>query len=167
MVGNGRVGKTSLTHRVVFDQFEEQAARTKVVNSYSKAVHIENTQKWAQVQIWDTLGQDRFKSVAPAYFRRAVGAFLVYDISNMESFRALEEWYEQIQNSQEKVIIMLLGNKLDVANREVPYNEAMEYAMKNNFGFMEVSAKMGIGAKEALGRMVAGKVIYFVITSKI
>ena len=85
----------------------------------------------------------------------------------MESFRALAEWYEKIENSQEKVIIMLLGNKLDVANREVPYNEAMEYAMKNNFGFMEVSAKTGIGAKEALSRMVAGKINSVVITFKI
>ena len=47
----------------------------------------------------------------------------------MESFKAINEWYEQIQNSQEKVIIMLLGNKIDVANREVPYNLAMDYAM--------------------------------------
>ena len=67
-----------------------------MVNSYSKSVHIEDTQKWANTQIWDTLGQDRFKSVAPAYFRRAVGAFLVYDITSYESFKAVDEWYEQI-----------------------------------------------------------------------
>ncbi len=52
---------------------------------------------------------------------------------------------------------MLLGNKIDEARREVPYNEAMEYAMQRNFGFIEVSAKMGLGAKEALGRLVTGK----------
>ena len=52
---------------------------------------------------------------------------------------------------------MLVGNKSDLANREVSYNQAMEFAMQNNFGFMEVSAKMGLGAKEAIGRLVTGK----------
>ena len=64
------------------------------------------------------------------FFRGAVGAFLVYDVCNLESFIALDKWYEQIQKTSDtKVIVMMLGNKKDKVEREVPYNMAMQYAM--------------------------------------
>lgn len=89
-------------------------------------MQIEGTERWAQLHIWDTLGQEKFMALSPLFFRRAVGAFLVFDISNMESFKALDKWYEQIlKNNDTKLIIMLLGNKKDKNTREVPYNVAM------------------------------------------
>mmetsp|Transcript_31611 Transcript_31611/g.22895 ORF Transcript_31611/g.22895 Transcript_31611/m.22895 type:complete len:137 (-) Transcript_31611:29-439(-) len=95
-------------------------------------------------------------ALAPLFFRRAVGAFLVYDVTSMESFEAIDRWYEQIlKNIDTRVIVMLLGNKKDLPNREVPYNTAMEYCMKRNFGLMEVSAKSGNGVKEAFNRLVS------------
>ena len=95
-------------------------------------------------------------SLAPLFFRRSVGAFLVYDVTSMESFKAIDKWYQQIlKNTDTKVIVMLLGNKKDKENREVPYNTAAKYAMEHNFGLMEVSAKLGHGVKEAFNRMVA------------
>ena len=64
------------------------------------------------------------------FFRGAVGAFLEYDVCNLESFMALDKWYEQIQKTSDtKVIVMMLGNKKDKVEREVPYNMAMQYAM--------------------------------------
>ena len=78
-------------------------------------------------------------ALSQLFFRGAVGAFLVYDVCSMESFRALDKWYEQIiKTTDTKVIVMLLGNKKDKVEREVPYNMAMQYAMMNNFGLMEV-----------------------------
>ena len=95
-------------------------------------------------------------ALAPLFFRRAVGAFLVFDVCSMESFKALDKWYEQItKNMDSKVVVMLLGNKKDKNSREVPYNVAMQFAIERNFGFMEVSARTGSGVTEALNRLVA------------
>ena len=69
-------------------------------------------------------------ALSQLFFRGAVGAFLVYDVCNLESFIALDKWYEQIQKTSDtKVIVMMLGNKKDKVEREVPYNMAMQYAM--------------------------------------
>ena len=116
---------------------------------------IEGTEKMAQLHIWDTLGQEKFMVLSGLFFRGAVGAFLCYDVCSIESFKALDKWYEQITNTADtKVIVMVLGNKKDKVNREVPYNMAMQYAMERNFGLMEVSAKTGSGVKQAFNRLV-------------
>ena len=94
LVGNSSVGKTSLTTRCVFNEFNENSANSRVCQVVSMPPYnIEGTQDWAQVQIWDTLGQEKFHSLAPLFFRRAVGAFLVYDVSDRESFDSLDLWH--------------------------------------------------------------------------
>jgi len=127
LVGDKRVGKTSITNRAVFDEFNDKESETRVVQISQKTLLVENTDKWAQLHIWDTLGQEKFMALAPLFFRRAVGAFLVFDLCNMDSFDALDKWHEQLlKNTDTKVIIMLLGNKKDKSReREVPYNLAM------------------------------------------
>jgi small GTP-binding protein len=88
------VGKTSITNRFVDGLFSEKEAQTRQVQIMRKMIKIENTDnKWAQLHIWDTLGQEKFKAVAPLFYRKAVGAFLVYDCTNRQSFEAVEEWY--------------------------------------------------------------------------
>ena len=94
LVGNKRVGKTSLTNRCVFDEFNEMSQSTRVVQIVPKMFDLEDTDKRAQVHIWDTLGQEKFMSLAPLFFRRSVGAFLVYDVTSMESFNAIDKWYQ-------------------------------------------------------------------------
>ena len=86
VVGNKRVGKTSITNRCVFDEFNEQSQSTRVVQIVPKIFNIAGTEKRAQLHIWDTLGQEKFMSLSSLFFRRSVGAFLVYDVSSMESF---------------------------------------------------------------------------------
>ena len=146
-MGNKRVGKTSITNRAVYEEFNENEASTRVVQISQKTVAIQDTEKKAQLHVWDTLGQEKFMSLAPLFFRRAVAAFLVYDVCQLESFKALDKWYEQIlKNTDSRVLIFVLGNKKDkTTSREVPYNVGMQYAMQHNFGFMEVSAKTGLG----------------------
>jgi Ras-related protein Rab-2A len=109
------------------------------------------------LHIWDTLGQEKFKSVAPLFFRKAVGAFLVYDCTNKASFDHLKSWFDDIVNNIDtRVIIMLIGNKCDLPNREVSYNMAMDYARHNNFGFLEVSAKTGTNVNSSFNCLVRG-----------
>jgi len=82
----------------------------------------------------------------------------VFDCTSMESFRQCDGWFEQMsQTVDSRILIMLLGNKCDLPNREVPYNMAMEYARKRNFGFLEVSAKSGANIKNAFNCLVRGK----------
>ena len=72
----------------------------------------------------------------------------MYDVTSMESFKAIDKWHQQIlKNTDNKVIVMLIGNKKDKIKREVPYSMAAKFARENNFGFMEVSAKSGSGVK--------------------
>ena len=109
-----------------------------------KTINIEGSSKFASLHVWDTLGQEKFKALAPLFFRKAVGAFLVYDCTNEQSFKNVDSWFSEISNNVDtRVIIMLIGNKCDLPNREVPYNTAMDYAKSKNFGFLEVSAKTG------------------------
>ena len=91
-----------------------------------------------------------------------MGAFLVYDCTSRKSFDEVEEWYKQISSNIDgaRVIVMLLGNKCDLPNREVPYNDAMEYARSRNFGFLEVSAKTGSNIRNSFNCLVRGKGIY-------
>ena len=83
-----------------------------------KLIKIEKTDTWAQLHIWDTLGQEAFKSMSPIFFRKAVGVFLVFDCTSMESFSALDSWFESMsQVIDSKVLIMLLSNKSDRPDR--------------------------------------------------
>jgi Ras-related protein Rab-21 len=82
LVGDMRVGKTSITNRAVFDEFNNEEDVTRVVQISQKTINVDGTDKWAKIHIWDTLGQEQFMALAPLFFRRAVGAFLVFDLTN-------------------------------------------------------------------------------------
>jgi len=74
----------------------------------------------------------------------------VYDVTNKDSFYALDSWYQQLQNNAEsKIVVMLLGNKVDLPNKEVTSEMGAEYARSKDFGFLEVSAKTDVGIKSA------------------
>lgn len=159
LIGNARVGKTSLINYYMHRQFNENEEKSKVVNIKRKTQLIENTNKIAQLMIWDTLGEEEFKSIAAIFFKKAVGAFLIYDVNDRQSFEELDTWFEQISlNADQRVIIMVLGNKCDEKNREVTYNEGMEYAKSKNFGFLETSAKTGYNVDNAFNCLVRGKI---------
>jgi small GTP-binding protein len=167
LVGDARVGKTSITNRFFNDNFNPNEASSVTVQIQRKTVNIENTSKWAELHVWDTLGQEKFKSLASLFFKKSVGAFLVYDCTNKMSFDHLESWYSEISNNVDtRVIIMLLGTKCDLPNREVSYNQAMEYARAKNFGFLEVSAKTGTNINAAYNCLVRGNlslIVHFVL----
>ena len=92
LVGNKQVGKTSISNRYVEGTFSEDYKTSTEVKYKRKNVAIAGTQNIAQLHIWDTLGQERFKALAPIFFRRSIAALLVYDVTNKESFLALETW---------------------------------------------------------------------------
>ena len=101
LVGESRVGKTSITTRYVDDSFNEDEASSRAVRFYSKTFDIPETDKSAQLHVWDTLGQEKWFAIAPVFFRGTGGAFIVFDLGNRESFDKLDRWIELTKKSVE------------------------------------------------------------------
>jgi Ras-related protein Rab-21 len=79
----------------VNDTFNEKEERSRNVQILKKTIMVENSDsRWAQLHIWDTLGQEKFKAIAPIFYRKSVGAFLVYDVTSRKSFEDVDEWYQ-------------------------------------------------------------------------
>ncbi len=105
-----------------------------------------------KLQIWDTAGQESFRSITRSYYRGAAGALLVYDITRRDTFNHLTQWLKEArQNSSHKdMVIMLIGNKSDLEHRrQVSKEEGKEFAQKNNLIFLETSAKTAANVNEA------------------
>lgn len=98
--------------------------------------------KSVKAQIWDTAGQERYRAVTSAYYRGAVGAMLVYDITKRQTFDHVPRWLEELRNhADNNIVIMLVGNKCDLDNlRAVPTEDAKEFAQKEGLFFLETSA---------------------------
>ena len=103
-----------------------------------------------QLDVWDTAGQDRFRSLIPSYYKRAAGALVVYDITNMETFKSIHSWMNEINDHADQDILkMVIGNKTDLeAERIVWETDGEELAKQYGSAFMETSALDGINMKE-------------------
>ena len=154
LIGDWGVGKSNILLRITQDAFDAESRTTIGVEFSQKVMNI-NQQKIV-VQIWDTAGQDRYKAITSAYYRSASAAILVYDISKRSSFENLQNWIKEIrENTSESISIMLLGNKIDLeSSRAITKIEGEEYARKNQFLFMEVSALSGENIIQAFNSVV-------------
>ena len=143
IVGDASVGKSNLLLRYSHGQFREEYQLTIGVEFGSNNVAIDD--KIYRIQIWDTAGQENFRSITRAYYKNSACALIVYDISRKESFENISSWIEDCKNSSPKSVFMVLvGNKCDLEeNREVSEEEGRELAEKNGMLFFETSAKTG------------------------
>ena len=109
-----------------------------------------------KVQIWDTAGQEKYRSITSSYYKGAQGCLLVYDITKKKSFDNIDKWYSELKsNSDEKIYTMLLGNKSDLEeNREVSIEEAEKKAKNFNIAFMETSAYNGNNINKAFNELI-------------
>ncbi|KAJ2080321.1 hypothetical protein H4R24_003148 [Coemansia sp. RSA 988] len=107
--------------------------------------------KKIKLQIWDTAGQESFRSITRSYYRGAVGALLVYDITRRDTFEHVTTWLEDVRkHSNTETTIMLIGNKYDLAaKRAVPYEEGSKFAEDNDLYFIETSAKTDDNVEKA------------------
>ncbi|KAI9318414.1 ras family-domain-containing protein [Dichotomocladium elegans] len=103
-----------------------------------------------KLQIWDTAGQETYRTITRSYFRGAAGALLVYDITSRKSFDELPTWLADVrQHANPNTVIMVVGNKKDLeSNREVSREEGEQFARDNDLFFMETSAKSGENVEE-------------------
>jgi Rab family, other len=145
VVGDSGTGKSSLLHRFVEDVFSEDQTQTIGVEFGAKVVQLLG--KKIKLQIWDTAGQERYKSVTRSYYRGAVGCLIVYDITNRGSYEHVSTWLNDVRQLAGKdVVVMLIGNKSDLANSEkrvVSHNEASLLAQENGLMHFETSAATG------------------------
>lgn len=149
LVGDIAVGKSCIMLQFSSGQFRKDHEITIGVEFAIKTIEIEN--KIIKLQIWDTAGAEAFHSVTRSYYKGAACAFLVYDITKKETFNNVTKWLKEVKNNCDKEIcIILVGNKIDLENkREVPKEEAEQFALENNLLFIETSAKEGNNIKEA------------------
>ena len=143
IIGDSAVGKTNLLLKFTKNKFIDSHQLTLAVEFGAKDVKIKN--KIYRIQIWDTAGSERFRSITRSYYNNSVCAIVVYDIANKKSFENVSSWIEEVKDNSLKVItIILVGNKIDlIKEREVSTEEGKEFADKNNITFFETSAKTG------------------------
>ena len=141
LLGDSGVGKSSLLLRYTKHEFNVDMRSTIGVEFALKYLKIDNFQ--LKVQIWDTAGMERYRSITSAYYKGAKGVIIVYDICREKSFENVDKWIEDFKSkADEDAVILLIGNKNDLDNkREVNKEEAELKAQKNKFAFMETSAK--------------------------
>ncbi len=112
-LGDQSVGKTSIIHRFIYDQFEESYSATIGIDFMSHKMYVED--KTIILNLWDTAGQERFKSLIPSYIKDSAVAIVVYDITSKQSFQSVNKWIEDARNLRDdEVLLVLVGNKSDL-----------------------------------------------------
>ncbi|KAI8084922.1 GTP-binding protein [Halteromyces radiatus] len=141
LIGDSGVGKSNLLSRFTTNEFNLESKSTIGVEFATKNIEIEK--HTIKAQIWDTSGQERYRAITGAYYRGAVGALLVYDITRQTSFQNVTHWLKELrEHADPNIVIMLVGNKLDLSetNRAVTTEEGGALAEQEGFLFMETSA---------------------------
>ncbi|CAO2633812.1 Ras-related protein Rab-6B, partial [Lemmus lemmus] len=151
-LGEQSVGKTSLITRFMYDSFDNTYQATIGIDFLSKTMYLED--RTVRLQLWDTAGQERFRSLIPSYIRDSTVAVVVYDITNLNSFQQTSKWIDDVRTERgSDVIIMLVGNKTDLADkRQITIEEGEQRAKELSVMFIETSAKTGYNVKQVRAR---------------
>lgn len=146
LLGDTGVGKTSLGKRFVSDSFLSNEVNTVGASFLSKTVVVEELNRTFKYQIWDTAGQEKYRSLAPMYYRGAAAAIVVYDITRANTFEKVKHWIKELhQLGPRDAVIAIAGNKSDLEDsRQVMGKQAAEYAKSVNALFAETSAKTAV-----------------------
>lgn len=149
LIGDSGVGKSNLLSRFTRNEFNLESKSTIGVEFATKSIEAEG--KKIKAQIWDTAGQERYRAITSAYYRGAVGALLVYDISKHGTFENVERWLKELRDhADQNIVVLLVGNKSDLDHmRAVTTDEAKAFAEKHQLAFMETSAQDGKGVNDA------------------
>merc|ERR1711981_408387 len=149
IIGDTGVGKSCLLLQFTDRRFQPVHDLTIGVEFGARMITIDGKQ--IKLQIWDTAGQESFRSITRSYYRGAAGALLVYDITRRETFNHLTTWLDDArQHSSSNMVIMLIGNKSDLeARRDVKREEGEAFAREHGLIFMETSAKTADNVEDA------------------
>uniref|UniRef100_A0A3B3TNL7 Ras-related protein Rab-25 n=1 Tax=Poecilia latipinna TaxID=48699 RepID=A0A3B3TNL7_9TELE len=157
LIGESGVGKSNLLSRFTKNEFLHDSRTTIGVEFSTRTVQLDNFT--IKAQIWDTAGLERYRAITSAYYRGAVGALLVYDISKHLTYESAERWLKELyDHADPHMVVMLVGNKKDLESlRTVPTEEAKDFADKKGLMFMETSALDSTNVERHSATLVYGR----------
>lgn len=156
LIGDSGVGKSNLLSRFTRNEFNLDSKSTIGVEFATRSIQV--NAKTIKAQIWDTAGQERYRAITSAYYRGAVGALLVYDISKRPTYENVQRWLKELRDhADSNIVIMLVGNKSDLRHlRAVTTEEAKQFASENNLSFIETSALDASNVEMAFQNILTG-----------
>ena len=165
IVGDSGVGKTNLVKRFVQNSFNLNTQSTVGVEFFSNNYYVND--KLIRIEMWDTAGQERYKSITSAYYKGAIGALIVYDVTNISSFKNVDRWFYEIKDFASKDIqVIMIGNKTDLIDKkEISTEMSQDKALELEIPVLETSALNASNVKEAFHLLI--KEIYINILGKI
>ncbi|XP_028755551.1 ras-related protein RABA1f-like [Neltuma alba] len=164
LIGDSGVGKSNLLSRFTRNEFSLESKSTIGVEFATRSIKVDD--KIVKAQIWDTAGQERYRAITSAYYRGAVGALLVYDVTRHVTFENVERWLKELRDhTDSNIVVMLVGNKADLRHlRAVSTEDAKSFAEKENTFFMETSALESLNVANAFTEVLTQ--IYQVVSRK-
>uniref|UniRef100_G3MT14 Uncharacterized protein n=1 Tax=Amblyomma maculatum TaxID=34609 RepID=G3MT14_AMBMU len=148
LLGDSGVGKSSILQRFVYNTFNSSAESTIGASFMMKNLVLHD--RTFKFNIWDTAGQERYRALAPMYYRGAAAAVIVYDITSMDSFNAVQSWVRELQlHGEQNIALGIAGNKCDLEDhREVSLATGESYAHQHGAVFVETSALKATNIQE-------------------
>jgi small GTP-binding protein len=148
VIGNSGVGKSCITLKATQDIFKEDIASTIGFQFFS--FHVKIDDKIFKLQIWDTCGQEIYRSLITNFYRSTALAIICYSVTDAKSFQEIDIWLKQLKmNADPDCKVFLIANKIDLPNRVISSEEGMKCKKEHGFEcYMETSAKTGVNVKE-------------------
>nr|GEX01584.1 Ras-related protein RABA2a [Tanacetum cinerariifolium] len=164
LIGDSGVGKSNLLSRFTRNEFCLESKSTIGVEFATRTLQVEG--KTVKAQIWDTAGQERYRAITSAYYRGALGALLVYDVTKPTTFENVSRWLKELRDhADSNIVIMLIGNKTDLKHlRAVSTEDAQTFAEKEGLSFIETSALEAINVEKSFQTILSE--IYRIISKK-
>ncbi|KAG9126387.1 Ras- protein Rab-11A [Ceratobasidium sp. 392] len=164
LIGDSGVGKSNLLSRFTRNEYNVESKSTIGVEFATRSINVDG--KTVKAQIWDTAGQERYRAITSAYYRGAVGALLVYDISKHATYVNVTRWLKELRDhADSNIVIMLVGNKSDLKHlRAVPTEEAKAFSAENGLFFIETSAMDASNVEAAFQNILTE--VYRIVSSK-
>ncbi|OHT11547.1 small GTP-binding protein [Tritrichomonas foetus] len=159
VLGDSGVGKTTLIHKYINNEFRADFKSTIGADFTAKTIELDN--QTVDLQIWDTAGEVRFHSVGAAFYRGTDACILVYDVTSRDSFNRLKMWQEDLYtksgiDDRDGFPLIVFGNKSDLdENREISTEEAEQWSAASNIPVVEVSAKSGQNIEAGFEKLVS------------
>eukprot|EP01018_Ginkgo_biloba_P028530 Gb_30583 [translate_table: standard] len=164
LIGDSGVGKSNLLSRFTRNEFSLESKSTIGVEFATRSINVDD--KLIKAQIWDTAGQERYRAITSAYYRGAVGALLVYDITRHTSFENVERWLKELrEHSDSNIVVMLVGNKSDLRHlRAVSLEDGQNLAEREGLYFIETSALESTNVENAFKQVLTQ--IYKIVSKR-
>ncbi|KAM7250267.1 hypothetical protein ACFE04_022150 [Oxalis oulophora] len=164
LIGDSGVGKSNLLSRFTRNEFCLESKSTIGVEFATRTLQVEG--RTIKAQIWDTAGQERYRAITSAYYRGALGALLVYDVTKPTTFENVSRWLKELRDhADSNIVITLIGNKTDMKHlRAVATEDAQGYAEKEGLSFIETSALEATNVEKAFQTILGD--IYRIISKK-